>query len=112
MKNKLPLNITKRIFWRYVNIKIKRAIHHYHVFAVISILFEELLQDLKNFKDINISNFGILSLKETKPRLYHDVTKKQVVLSKKNKILKFKLSGKLKRYFLKKIDVDKTFGSD
>lgn len=112
MENDIPTNVTKRIFWRYVNLKIKRAIHHYHVFAVISILFEEMIKDLKQGKEINIFNLGSLELKETKPRLYHDVNKKQVVLSKKRKILKFKLARKLKKRLTRNLDIDKTFKDD
>lgn len=112
MSNDIPVNISKRIFWRYVNLKIKRVIHHYHVFSVISILFEEMLKDLKQGKEIKIFNLGSLVLKDTKPRLYHDVTKKQVVLSEKHKILKFKLARKLKKRLTGNLDIDRTFKGD
>lgn len=105
-------NITKRMFWRYVNVKLNRSIHHYHVFSVISMLFDEMLQDLKDGKEIRIFNFGSITLEDTKPRLYHDVTQRKFVLSKKHKILKFKLREKFKKIFLENIDVDKTFKGD
>jgi hypothetical protein len=47
------LSISKRNLWHYVNVKIKRIIHHYHVLSVISILFDEMCSDL--IKGINIS---------------------------------------------------------
>lgn len=112
MENDIPVNVTKRIFWRYVNLKIKRVIHHYHVFSVISILFEEMLKDLNQGKEIKIFNLGSLILKDTKPRLYHDVNKKQVVLSKKHRILRFKLARKLKKRLTGNLDIDKTFKDD
>lgn len=112
MKNDIPINVTKRIFWRYINVKIKRIIHHYHVFAVISILFEEMLKDLKQGKEIEIFNLGSFSLNETKPRWYHDVHKKQVVLSGKKKLLKFKPSRKLKKKLTANLDIDRTFKGD
>lgn|SRR5574339_69400 len=112
MASKIPTNVSKRTFWRYVNVKIKRIIHHYHVFAVISILFEEMLKDLKQGKEVKIFNLGTLYLKETKPRWYHDVNKRQVVLSGKNKILKFKLAPKLKKRLSESVDIDKTFKDD
>lgn len=112
MVNDIPTNVTKRIFWRYVNLKIKRVIHHYHVFSVISILFEEMLKDLKQGKEIDIFNLGSLTLKDTNPRLHHDVNKKQVVLSKKHRILKFTLARKLKKRLTKNIDIDLTFKDD
>jgi nucleoid DNA-binding protein len=112
MANEIPTNVSKRVFWRYVNLKIKRIIHHYHVFSVISILFEEMLKDLKQGKEIKIFNLGTLYLKETKPRLYHDVNKRQVVLSDKHKILKFRLTPKLKKRLSESLDIDKTFKDD
>ena len=112
MGSDIPTNVTKRIFWRYVNVKIKRIIHHYHVFAVISILFEEMLKDLKEGKEIKIFNLGSLWLKDTEPRLYHDVNKRQVVLSEKRRILKFRLARKLKKRLTASLDIDRTFKDD
>ena len=108
----IPSNVSKRDLWKYVNLKIKRLIHHYHVFSVITILFEEMLNDLKQGKDIKIFNLGILSLKETKPRLYHDVTKKQLILSNKHKILKFLLAPKIRKKICEHLDIDMTFKGD
>lgn len=61
----MPITISKRDLWRYVNRKIKRLIHHYHVFSVISLLFDEMVQDLRDGKEIKIANLGILVLKKT-----------------------------------------------
>lgn len=109
---KLPLSINKRIIWRYVNKKIKRSIHHYHVFSVISILFEEIIKDLKNGKNINIFNFGVLTLKDTKPRKYFDVRYRQTMLSKGHRIMKFSLTKKIKRKIYQLLDVKKTLGDN
>ena len=104
-----PDNITKRSLWRYVNKKINRTIHHYHVFGVITILFEEIIKDLKQGKDINIFNLGILSLSETKSRKYYDVRYQQVMQSKGYRILKFKLAAPIHKKLRKLLDIDKTF---
>lgn len=108
----IPSNVSKRNLWRYVNQKIKRFIHHYHVFSVITILFEEMLKDLKQGKDIKIFNFGTLSLRETKPRWYHDVTQRKVVLSNKHKILRFVLTPKIRKKLCEHLDIDTTFKDD
>lgn len=108
----IPSNVSKRNLWRYVNKKIKRFIHHYHVFSIISILFEEMLKDLKQGKDIKIFNLGTISLKETKPRWYHDVTKRQLVLSNKHKILRFALAPKIRKKLCEHLDIDITFKDD
>lgn len=97
-------SINKRSLWRYVNIKINRIIHHYHVFSVITILFDEMLKDLISGKDIKIFNFGLLKLKDTKPRKYHDVRYKKILLSKSHRILKFTLAPPIRKKLCANLD--------
>lgn len=108
----MNIEIDKRKLWRYVNIKIKRIIHHYHVAAIISILFEEILSDLKQEKQLKIANLGTLSLEKTKPRKYHDVRFNKVLESKGGKIMKFSLAGKLRKKIIGHLDLDKTLKDD
>lgn len=108
----IPTNVSKRNLWRYVNQRIKRIIHHYHVFGVISILFEEILKDLKQGKEIKIFNFGTISLRETKPRWYHDINQKKLVLSSKHRILRFALAPKIRKKLCAHLDIDATFKDD
>lgn len=110
MSNELSVN--KRTLWRFVNNKIRRIIHHYHVFSVITILFDEMIKDLVANKDIKIFNFGVLSLKNMKPRRYHDVTRRQVVLSKGHRILRFTLAAPIRKKLCDHLDLDKTLGND
>lgn len=105
------LSISKRILWRYVNKKINRTIHHFHVFGVITILFEEIVKDLKNGKDIKIFNFGTFSLKTNKPRRYHDVRFNQVMLSKERNMISFSLAPRVRKIICKYLDLDKTFSN-
>lgn len=105
-------NVTKRGLWRYVNRKINRLIHHAHVLSVITILFEEMILDLKSGKEINIHNFGKLSLQETKPRYYHDVRYNQVMQSESHRILRFKLAPPIRKKLRALLDIDKTFKDD
>jgi nucleoid DNA-binding protein len=107
----LPDSISKRTLWRYVNQKIKRSIHHYHVFSVITILFEEMLEDLKNGKKIKIFHFGKLSLKNTQPRHYFDFRFQKVVKSERGyRIMRFILSKEIRKRLRFLIDMQKTFG--
>lgn len=101
-------NVSKRDFWRFVNSKSK-DIHFYHVGSVINILFEEMIQDLKEGKSINIYNFGEISLQKTKPKKYFDVRYQKVMFSVGAKILKFSLSQKLRKKLCGALDLDKTF---
>lgn len=95
------------MLWRYVNIKINRIIHHYHVLGVITILFDEMLKDLKRNKKIKIHNFGLLQLKEMKPRRYHDVRFNKVLLSEGHNILRFTLFSPLKKKLCSLLDMNK-----
>lgn len=103
-------NISKRDLWRYVNKKIKGNIHHYHVISVISILFDEIIKDLKADKPIKITNFGTLVLKNLKQRKYYDINHREVRISNKRRILKFSLSRNIKNKLCKYLDIATTFG--
>ena len=105
-------NIDKRKFWKYVNKKMSRVIHHYHVLSIINILFDEMLIDLLKFKEIKIFNFGTFFIKKTLPRKYHNVKLKKVMKSNGNRIMKFNLSRKIKKNICKFIDIDATFKGD
>jgi nucleoid DNA-binding protein len=108
----LPTSIDKRILWRYINKKINNIIHNYHVFGVISILFDEIIKDLKAGKAIKIYNFGTLILKKTKPRRYHNVFSKEFSVSPGYKIIRFTLAPQIRKKLCKHIDIDKTFLGD
>jgi nucleoid DNA-binding protein len=108
----IPNSINKKVLWHYVNLKIHRKIHHGHVFSVLSILFDEIVKDLLDGKEIKIVNFGTLVLKEMKPRKYHDVRYNCVMQSKGHKILRFSLSPKIRKKMCYFLDIDKTFGDD
>lgn len=109
--NDWPTSISKRVLWRYINQKIKHVINHYHVLGIMSILFDEILKDLKSGKTIKIFNFGSLSLEETKPRRYFDVRYQQVMQSDGHKILRFVLASKLNKKLRKHLDLDRTLRS-
>jgi nucleoid DNA-binding protein len=105
-------SISKLVFWRYVNKKIKRSINHYHVLSVITILFEEMLTDLKEGKEIEIFNLGTLTLWPTKPRKYYNVVFQKVMQSEGHKILRFILAPPLSKKMRALLDIDKTFLDD
>lgn len=104
----MSLSISKRDLWRYVNRKIRRLVHRYHVFAVISILFEEMVKDLQQGKSIKIINLGTLTLKPTKPRWYHHIRLRQMVLSPGHRIMRFTLAPTIHKKLVKLLDLDKT----
>ena len=100
-------NIEKKQLWRHVNIKIKRSINHYHVLAVLSILFEELIKDLEAGKQIEIINLGTFGLKQSGDRNHVNIWTKEVMRSKGRKVLKFVLPKKLRQTLCDYLDLDK-----
>lgn len=107
-----PNSISKKVLWRYVNQKVRRMFNHYHVLGVITILFDEILKDLKDGKPIKIFNFGTLALKETKPRLHYDIVQKRVVQSKSHRILRFNMAPGIHKKLREYLDLDKTLKDD
>jgi nucleoid DNA-binding protein len=105
-KNTDPNSIDKKKLWLYVNKKINRIIHHYHVIAVISILFEEMIKDLKDGKKIKIANFGTFELKNMPARKYHDLWKKKTMLGKPTRLIKFTLFKKIIKKIREHIDIE------
>lgn len=105
-------NVSKRSLWKYVNKKIKRSIHYYHVFSIISILFEEILKDLQEEKELKVFNFGTLVLKKTNPKKYHNVRYQKVMQAEAHKLMKFSLAKKIRNKLCKYLDLDATFKGD
>lgn len=101
-------SVSKRHLWRFVNRKIKRLIHHYHVSAVITILFEEMVKDLKQGKAIRVANLGTITLKPTKPRWYHNVRLRKMVLSPGYRVMRFVLAPTIHKKLIEFLDLDKT----
>ena len=99
---------TKRNLWHYVNLKINRIIHRYHVFSIINILFDEMIQDLRKGREIKIANFGTLVLKDTPPRRYHNVRLRKVMQSPGYRIIRFVLTKKIHKKLYRAVKLDET----
>lgn len=102
----MSLSVSKRDLWHYVNRKIKRLIHHYHVFSVISILFEEMIRDLKDGKEIKIANLGTLVLKDMPPRRYHDVRLHKVMESPGHRVMRLFLARSIRKKLCDSLDTE------
>lgn len=108
----MNIEISRRPFWRFINKKFNGMVHNYHVLSVISILFDEITQDLKDGKRIKINNLGTLFIFKTMPKKYHSVVHRKIMMSAEGKILKFEISKELKKKLIEFLDLDKTFGDD
>ena len=102
----MSLSISKRDLHNYVNLKIKRMSHHYHVFAIITLLFEELIKDMIAGKTIKIANFGTICLKQMSDRHYMDVVYKQKMKAKGKKIIRIVLTKPVRRVLCAALDLD------
>jgi nucleoid DNA-binding protein len=104
----MSLSIKKKDLWHYVNRKINRMVHRHHVYAVIVILFEEMLKDLKEGKSIKIANFGTVALKTTKPRWYHHIKLRKVMMSEvPRRVMQFRLATKIHKKLVELFDLDR-----
>jgi nucleoid DNA-binding protein len=106
------IQINKKIFWRFVNKKVKNIVNHYHILGVINILFEEMAQDLKDGKEIKIYNFCTLQLKKMPGRRFHHITLKKLVFAEGRKHIKIKMPKKIKLKITRLLDLNKTFSDE
>jgi nucleoid DNA-binding protein len=96
--------IHKRNFWMFLCKELGSVINRLHVYAVISILCEEMAKDLSSGKEIEIANFGTFSLKRTTPQRYMNVVSKEIEISKGRNKLELTLTRKLNKYISNHID--------
>jgi nucleoid DNA-binding protein len=98
------LKVNKRKLWRFISRDVKHFVHNLHIFAVISILVDEILKDLKEGKEIKIVNFGTLKIEKTKPKKFRNIKTAKFEISKPKNKLKLKLSRRLKKFVAEKKD--------
>jgi nucleoid DNA-binding protein len=103
----IPSNITKTFLCYYIRVKIKYKVESKHVLAVVSILFDEMIKDLKNGKIINIYNFGKLRLKQMKPRTYFHIVHRKLMHADGKKLLRFNLHRNLKTKLRNLLDLER-----
>lgn len=75
----------------------KGKISYTHILAVVNLLIKEIKNELKNGNEIEIGNFGALSLMPTKPRKHWNFLIKKTQLSKGAAKMKIKISKTLKK---------------
>jgi nucleoid DNA-binding protein len=107
----MTLSIEKVDLAKYVNAKLKQ-ISYVHIVSVMSILFEEIVVDLLNGKDIEIHKFGTLSLVQMADRKYLDYRFKEIMEAKGKKAMRFFLARKIKKILCQAVDLDRLFFDD
>jgi nucleoid DNA-binding protein len=96
------MNQNKTSLWRLVTKRINHGVHRLHVISIISILIEEIIKDLKQGKDVKITNFGTFKLKELKPKKVRSIATKQIKFVGRTKSLRFRLTRRLSKYLSNK----------
>lgn len=109
---KLNSLISRAKLYALVYLKLNQQIEYQHVRNVISILFEEIGNELFKKGKFVIDNFGSLTLKRMKPRNFYNYQTKQLQKSKGNNIVRFQLFNKLRLIILSNLDIARTFEDD
>lgn len=80
-----------------------------HIASIITILLEEIYQDIVSKGKFKIKNFGTFILRQVPPRKYFNFQTQQVEQSIGNKQFQFRLTKSLRKLICENINIDKTF---
>lgn len=92
---------SKNTLWRLITKDINYSIHSFHIIAVIHILIEEILKEMKAGKEIDITNFGILKIKRIKPKKITTINERNIKFVSAINSLRFILPRHISKYLLK-----------
>lgn len=99
-------NIGREEIVFYIHKKLNSTILMFHISGVISILIEEIRNELLENKKIEIFNFGKLTLKNRKERTFFSNFLKKEVLKKEKVLLHFKILNRVRLLMFKYIDIN------
>lgn len=102
-------SVDKRFLTQYVSKKLHNRIALYHISAVISFLFDELIEELRSGSIITIGKFGRFFLKHLQIRRYHDVIDRKIKMTPGTKTLRFQLHKDIQKILTNSLDIAKTF---
>lgn len=101
--------INKVKLGRLIGKKLDHNIHKQNIMDVISLFVDEFAKELEIKKRINIPNFCVFLLEKNKPRKYHDIQKRQILMSDGKPMVKIKLSQAFRDRIIQELDIFKTF---
>ena len=108
MPEKLPLCINRRMLISYVCRKLQFKIDSIHVACIAGILFDEIMKDMFDNKEIKIHNFGVLRIYQLADQMGHDVVRRARVVKKGVKLLRLILDESIKKIVDLHLDVERT----
>ena len=100
--------LNRKILWKKVCKKINGSVNSKHVYAIISLLFDEMQKDLKDGKKIKINNLFTLSLKDGSSKKHYNYVLKKITESKTRKKILINISPKLRDKIIYYFDLDET----
>jgi nucleoid DNA-binding protein len=95
--------------YKIVSQKLKGIIPVYHVRGVISILLEELRDELLETGEIKIGNFGDFHYQKLPDKRHVNISTKKMDITRGHRAVRFKLSKAISRILTSNLDIDKTF---
>ena len=101
-----PNSVCKQVLSRFISAKLKGAVHKYAIMSIISILIEEMLIDIRQFKEIDIFNFCSIKLKRTSQKEFSRYIDKVRAIGSNNKLY-ISINNDIKQFLLSRIDEEK-----
>ena len=95
------MNFGKQEFWVLLRRNLKHSIHYLHIFGVLTVLLDEMKNDLLADKEIPVKNFGILKLKRRKERRFRNVFTGKICFATPKNSMTFDIADRLKAFIKK-----------
>lgn len=105
-------SITRLILAKLVSKKLRKGISHSHINPIISILFEEINNDLMQGDEVKIGKFLTIKLVKTNPRRHMNIWTQKISWSKGRFLLRMNIQSGLLKLIKKHLDVEKSFKND
>lgn len=100
--------LNRKILWKNTCKKINNSVHSKHVYAVMSILFDEIRKDLLNGNKIKINNLFTLKKKDGYLKKHYNYVLKKITESKAREKILITVSPKLRNKIIYYFDLDET----
>lgn len=102
-----PQRMDKRLFWKFVNHRLKKKnikIKSTHTLAIISIFFEEILNEIEDKKIYEFKNFMKITKRLSGIRKFIDINTKEQKFSSPKEIIFIHMPLKIKNKLIKYIN--------
>jgi nucleoid DNA-binding protein len=108
----MPKTLNKRKLVDMIARNLNHTIHRAHISNVISMFADDFLTELQQKQKIKIGNFCVFWQETSKPRKYHHLWERRVMLADGKTHLKIKLMQSLRDRIVGELDLIKTFAGE